>query len=264
MSKKITLKLIDEPSNKLRESIDSVGLQELAQSIQEVGLINPITVKRKGDRFEIITGNRRFLAHKIANLKTIDANIVKGSEENNESAKMAENLMREDLNPIEQANEILHMQTVLNMGAEKIGRKLGKTRRWVELKIELLKLPSELVDGLRQGLLNEKVARELAQIDEELERKRLTTYAIAHGATWKVVNDWVTNWKINKGFEAQIKNKELSQGEVEGTREVRVKCILCGEQGNIEMMRYEPCHRECFFELMVEIQKRERQQIKEG
>lgn len=256
MSEAVKIGLIDQPKKRTRESIDAGGIEELASSIREVGLINAITIKRVKKRYEIIAGNRRFLACKKLRLKVIEANIEKKTEVESEEIKLAENIIREDLNPIDIANELLYMENKLKITAEKIAKKQGKTKAWVEKKIALLKLPVDCINSIKERLISEKVGIELGKIDEALERKRLLSYAIAHGATWKVVNEWVINYKMNRGVEEQIKNKEVGQAEIKGQTVVKVKCMLCGKEGDITEMRYEPCHSECYVELMYEIQKR--------
>lgn len=256
MSEPVKINLIDEPKKRIRESIDLGGVQELAESIREVGLINAINIKKVKKRFEIIAGHRRYLACKMLGLKQIEANIEKKTEEEGEEIKIAENIIREDLNPIDIANALLYMENKLKMTAEKIAKKQGKTKNWVEKKIALLKLPVDCINSIKDKLISEKVGIELGKIDEAIERKRLLSYAIAHGATWKVVNEWVINYKMNRGVEEQIINKELGQAETQGQTTVKVKCMLCGKEGDITEMRYEPCHSECYVDLMHEIQKR--------
>jgi len=256
MSEPVKINLIDEPKKRIRESIDLGGVQELAGSIREVGLINAITIKRVKNRFEIIAGHRRYLACKMLGLKEIDANIEKKTEVESEEIKIAENIIREDLNPIDIANKLLYMENKLKVPAEKIAKRQGKTKNWVERKIMLLKLPVDCIDSIKERMISEKVGIELGKIEDTIERKRLLSYAIAHGATWKVVNDWVINYKTNRGIEERIINKELSHAETQGQTVVKVKCMLCGKEGDITEMRYEPCHSECYVELMYEIQKR--------
>ena len=256
MGRLIKLDEIDQPKKVIREKIDLERIEELATSIKELGLINDINLKKVGERYEIVAGHRRYLAHEKLGLKEIRATIEERTEEETEEIKIAENIMREDLNPIELANVLLYMQNKLKTPVPRIAKRLGKTVRWVEQKTKLLKLPPELIQALRDRLINEKVAKELENIDEEIERKRLLTYAIANGATWIVVNEWVRNYMINRGMQEQIVNEEMRQAEIQQRTVVKVKCMLCGEEAEITEMRYEPCHRECYYELMYEIQKR--------
>lgn len=256
VSEKIALDLISSPEFRVREKEPMEGIEELAESIRAIDLINPIQVKKVDEHFEVIAGERRFLAHKFLGLKEIKCDVVNKTDEEHEEIKLAENISRIDLNPIEMGIALLRLENGYKITSKQIARKLGKTERWVELKISLLKLPIDLIDALRSGLIGENVARELAQVDEDLERKRLLTFAVANGATWKVVNDWVTNWRINKGIGEQIINKEVSQAELQGRSTVVVKCMLCGENGDITEVRYEPCHKDCYLELILEIQKR--------
>lgn len=259
MSILVKIKDIIEPSIQVRESIGNDGVAELAESIKEIGLINAIQVKKVNSKYEIIAGQRRYLAHKYLEKDEIECRVINKSEEENEEIKLSENIIREDLNPIDLAKGLMLLENRFNITEARIAKKLGKSEMWVRNKIRLMRLPGDIIDAIKERLVNEKVGVELGKIEEREERKRLLMFAVANGATWKVVNDWVNNYKINRGIEYQIKDKEVSEAEISHRPVTKVKCMLCKGESDITEMRYEPCHKECYLELIFEMQKAEKE-----
>ena len=259
----IEMSKIIHPKITHRSQIDGSRIKELAQSISEVGLINPIQVKKLDGKYMIVAGERRYLACKEIGIKKIECKVVVKSEAEAEEVKLAENIMREDLNPIELAKAVLIAQQKFKVQSAKIARALGKTVRWLEKKLQLLNLPLAIQDAIARRLIPEKVGVELARVEEEIERDRLLTYAVAHGATWKVVNSWVESYLLSsKAKEKAIINEEKTR--VPGDqKEVQVTCILCAKKDDILKMQYEPVHPECLAELFYKIKVLDKEKQKE-
>ena len=264
MSEVINLDRIKRPQLKSRTKLDEDKIEELAQSIAEVGLIYPITIKRKNKAYEIIAGERRYLAFKKLGKKEIECIVVKTDDGKAEEIKLAENIMREDYNPIELAMAVLRVQKEKKLNIEKIARAIGKSKVWLEKKLNLLNLPLSIQDAIAKRLIAEKVGVELARIDEDIERERLLTYAIAHGVTWKVVNDWVESFLLSSRAKEKAIQQETEKGVTSDEREVQVNCLLCGDKDNILKMQYEPVHPECKAELWYNLRMAKQKQQKEG
>lgn len=255
----VLVKMTDiiEPSIQVRESIGNDGIEELAESIKEIGLINAVQVKKVKRKYEIIAGHRRYLAHRRLKKEEIECKVINKTAEENEEIKLSENLMREDLNPIDLAKGLMLLENKFNITEARIAKKLGKSEIWVRNKIRLMRLPADIITAIKDKLINEKVGVELGKIEEAEERKRLLMYAVANGATWKVVYDWVNNYKINRGIEYQIKDREVTEAELTHRPVTKVKCMLCKGEADITEMRYEPCHKECYMQFIFEMQKSE-------
>lgn len=156
-----------------REMFDEQALNELALSIKEHGVVQPITVRKVGDKYEIIAGERRFRASKLAGKKTVPA-LVKNYDDK-EAAKVAliENLQRKDLTPIEEARTYQTILKLDNLTQEELANDLGKAQSTVANKLRLLNLD----DTVQTALLNEKIserhARSLLNIEDKESQRRL-------------------------------------------------------------------------------------------
>ena len=151
-----------------REVFDDKALQELAASIKEHGVIQPIIVRRLGDKYEIIAGERRYKATIIAGFTKIPA-IIRNLDDK-ETAKVAllENLQRKDLSPIEEARTYQKILDLDSMTQEELGKTMGKSQAAVANKLRLLQLSDEVQEALLNNQISERHARSLLSvIDKE-------------------------------------------------------------------------------------------------
>jgi ParB family chromosome partitioning protein len=146
----VALSKISPNPDQPRSVFDEEALEELAASIRTIGLVQPITVREIGnDRYQIISGERRYRASIMADLDTVPAYIKKASDENIMEMALIENIQREDLNPIEIA---LALQTLIDnykLTQEKLSERIGKKRTTIANFLRLLKLPAEIQMGLK-------------------------------------------------------------------------------------------------------------------
>lgn len=174
--KVIDLNLIVPNPYQPRRIFDSTHLQDLAQSIEQYGVLQPIIVRKIGINFEIVAGERRFRASQILNLKTIPA-IIKNLSDN-EIAEMAliENLQREDLNFFEEAEGYAKLMTDFSITQEEIAKKIGKSQSTVANKLRLLNLSSAVRNEISVDVITERHARALLKLnDEQLQLNALKT-----------------------------------------------------------------------------------------
>ncbi len=164
----IALDLIEPNPNQPRSLFDEDALNDLAQSIREVGIIQPITLRQVADnRFQIIAGERRWRASQRAGLKTIPAYIRTIKDEKNlMEMALTENIQREDLNPIEVALAYQHLLEAPGMTQEKVSERVGKSRAAVANILRLLKLPAQVQLALRNKELDMGHARALLALDD--------------------------------------------------------------------------------------------------
>jgi ParB family chromosome partitioning protein len=140
-----------------RSNFDNDALVELAQSISELGIIQPITVRKNGLKFELISGERRFRASQIAGLEEIPAYVRLADDRNMLELAIVENLQREDLDPIEMAYSCKRMMDELGLTQEEVAHRLGKGRSTVTNFLRLLKLPAIIQAELRDINRNESL-----------------------------------------------------------------------------------------------------------
>ena len=160
----ILISKIKPNPNQPRKSFEDKSLKQLAQSIEEKGLITPITVKQDDNKYVIVAGERRYRAHKLLKKKRILAYVI-DAESNKDIMYMAliENIQREDLNPIEEAKGYRYLQDNLNSSITEIAKTVGKSRPAVSNTLRLLKLPSQIQDSILKGEINAGQARAILQ-----------------------------------------------------------------------------------------------------
>ena len=148
-AKNIPLSQIKPNPFQPREDFDTQSLEELTQSIKEKGVIQPILVRRKGDYYELIAGERRFRAANSLNLKEIPAIVKDAQDIDSLELSLIENIQREGLNPIEEAHAYQHLIDKFQVSQEKISEVLGKARVSITNTLRLLKLPHEIQEEMK-------------------------------------------------------------------------------------------------------------------
>ena len=173
-TKDIVGNIIDIPLEKIipnksqpRSYFGDQALSELAQSIESLGIIQPITVKKQDDKFLIISGERRFRASKIVGLKTIPAYVRLADDKELLEMALVENIQREDLNAIEVALTYQRFLEELEMTQEQLSQRIGKERSTITNAIRLLKLPPVIQDAIRNGIISAGHGRAILSLDDE-------------------------------------------------------------------------------------------------
>jgi ParB family chromosome partitioning protein len=165
-----------------RGHVDEARLQELAQSIRANGIIQPIVVRRIGDRFQIIAGERRWRAAKVAGLLRVPVvvrDVAPGQEQSLLEMALIENIQREDLNPIEEALAYRRLADEFHLKQEDIATAVGKDRASVANFVRLLKLPDEIRSEVSSGRLSMGHARALLSLADEADQRRIARDVIA-------------------------------------------------------------------------------------
>ena len=162
----IALSQIEPNPNQPRHEFDEQALQDLANSIREIGIIQPITLRQvASDKYQIIAGERRWRASQLAGLTAIPAYVRTVEDENVMEMALVENIQREDLNAIEIALAYEHLAETTGMTQEKISERVGKSRAAVTNYMRLLKLPAQVQMALKNKELDMGHARALLSID---------------------------------------------------------------------------------------------------
>lgn len=164
-----------------RRDFDPQGLQELADSIRQYGILQPATVRARGRDYELVAGERRLRAAKMAGLRELPCLIAQVDEEDSALLALMENLQRRDLNYMEEAVAIRQLVQRWGLSQEEAARKLGKSQSAVANKLRLLRLPESVVALLRQGELSERHARALLRLTDEAEQIAAAKTVIARG-----------------------------------------------------------------------------------
>ena len=163
----LEIRLIDPNREQPRRDFDEEALQELAASIQAVGVIQPIIVCREGERYTIVAGERRYRAARLAGLEQIPAIVRDWEKQTRLEAALIENLQRDDLNPVEEAMGVKKLMEETGLTQEQAAQRLGKSRPAVANLLRLLTLPESVIRMLREGKLTAGHARALVGLERE-------------------------------------------------------------------------------------------------
>lgn len=150
-----------------RRSFDEEGLEELAASIKEKGVLQPITVRGKGETFELVAGERRWRAAQVAGLSEIPAVVRELSDQEVMEIALIENLQREDLNPIEEAEAYQMLIREFELTQEEVAKAVGKGRPTIANRLRLLRLPDAVREWVASGQLSAGHAKILVMMDEK-------------------------------------------------------------------------------------------------
>lgn len=162
-----------------REDFDPQSIEELAQSIKEKGVIQPLLVRRKGDNYELIAGERRLRAANSLNIKEIPIIIKDVTDKDSLELALIENIQRQGLNPIEEAHAYQYLIDKFDVTQEKISEGLGKARTSVTNILRLLKLPQEIQQEIKKGRISFAHGRVLLETEDVNQQRRLAHEIIA-------------------------------------------------------------------------------------
>jgi len=159
-----------------RKHFSRDGLEELAASISEHGVLQPLTVRMRNGSYELIAGERRLRASKMLGLEEVPCIMLSVNMEESSIIALVENLQRKDLDVIEEAEGIAHLIRMYGMSQEEAARRLGKSQSSVANKLRLLKLPEDVLEWVRTAELSERHARALLRLRKPDEQR----YAVKH------------------------------------------------------------------------------------
>lgn len=174
-----------------REDFDSQSLEELTQSIKEKGIIQPIVVRRKGEGYELIAGERRLRAANLLNLKEIPVIIKDVADRDSLEISLIENIQRENLNPIEEAHAYQYLIDKFQVTQEKISEVLGKSRVSITNTLRLLNLPQEIQEEIKKGQLSFAHGRALLEVEDLNLQRRLAQEVISQGLSVRELENYI-------------------------------------------------------------------------
>ena len=183
----VELDMIEPNRKQPRKYFDEAALEELAASLKTYGMIQPIVVKKNGEYYEIIAGERRWRAAKIAGLVKVPVVIKKWEEGEAFEAALVENLQREDLNPMEEAESYQRLQEEFGLSQEKIAEKVGKSRSAITNSLRLLQLDPRVRNFVVENKLTGGHARTLLPVINGDEQFELAEYIIEEGLSVRAV-----------------------------------------------------------------------------
>lgn len=179
--KKLKINEIEPNKEQARKLFDEEAIEDLASSIKEYGVIQPIIVSKKNNYYEIIAGERRWRASKKAGLSEIPAIVRDDNDQRNKEISLIENIQREDLNPIEKARGIKQLMDEYNLTQQKVAEKLGKSRSSIANTVRILNLDERVINLALEGKLTEGHCKSLMSIDDPERQYKMAQYIIESG-----------------------------------------------------------------------------------
>ena len=238
-----------------RKSFDEDKLQELADSIQQHGLIQPIVLRKAGKGYEIVAGERRWRAARLIGLKQIPSIVKELTDEENMLLAIIENMQREDLNPIEEAEGLKQMIDTYGLTQEQVSVSVGKSRPYITNSLRLLKLAEYVKELTAAGKLSMGHARALAAIEDEDRQIELADRTVNEGLSVRQIE---TLAKENKAPEKKkTKKKKRKSADEKRVEEdlknalgTKVNLLRNGKRGKIEIEFYSKEELERLIELL--------------
>ncbi len=213
-----------------RRVFDREALRELADSIGRYGVLQPLAVRRWGGRYELVAGERRLRAARIAGLEEVPCLVLDVDEADSGVLALVENLQRQDLDFVEQARGIQRLIQNFALSQEEAARRLGKSPSAIANKLRLLKLPPDVLEGLREAGLSERHGRALLRLPENGQRREALEAVVARGMSVAQTEQYVDRLLRRAEEEAGQERRTLFV-----LKDVRV--FLNSLQHSVELMR---------------------------
>ena len=207
--KNLKITEVEPNRNQPRKNFDQEALEELAESIKEYGLIQPIIVTEKDGYYSIIAGERRWRACKLAGLEEIPVIVREDDEKKNNEIALIENIQREDLNPFEKALGIKNLMNAYDLTQEEVAKKLGKSRSAIANTIRILNLEPRVLEFAKQGKLTEGHCKALLAITDPEKQYMMAVDMIERGTTVREIEQ--RNKKMNQ---KQMSKEELKRANI--------------------------------------------------
>lgn len=188
----VPLSSLSAPEAPLRHAMERESLDELARSIAAVGVIQPLTVKQSVNGYEVVAGHRRLLACRAVGLSEVPVIVRADDDVTQVQVMLAENLERQNLNPVEEARTLQRGRDVLGLKIEELAQRSNRSEAWVRGRLDLLTWPMFALEALASGVASVAALRPLMEITNEVERDRLLICAIDAGATAAVTRQWAS------------------------------------------------------------------------
>ena len=223
-----------------RKTFDKEKLDDMAASIKEHGIIQPIIVRPSGKGYEIVAGERRYRAARAAGLKEVPCIIRELTDRENMLFAIIENMQREDLNPIEEAEGLHSMAETYNLTQEEISKSVGKSRPYITNSLRLLNLEPEVLELVRSGELSAGHGRTLLGCQDPAKQVQLAKRTVKEGLSVRVLEALVAGKPLRKKSLPRRKDPNLTSIEEDLKRSLgtKVRLVHNGKKGRIEIEYY--------------------------
>jgi len=238
--------LIDDPTKPLRSYTDQTLMEELKRSIAAVGIIEPLVVFEKGNRFEVIAGHRRLMAAQQIAMREVPCVVYKSQPEALEAIQLHENVHREDLNPADEAMFFAHLLEKFGGDTDDLARHVKQSREYVESRLNLLRGDPLILEALGKSEISLAVALELNKFQQEWYRRDCLHHAIDGGASARLVRAWRSKETAPAAAADTSTASSNTTADTPAAPPVTVfQCLYCGSSEEVYQMELEYIHRPC-------------------
>lgn len=223
----IPLEKIQVPENRLSSQLDPEQMEGLMESINRLGLINPVSVKESNGQYILIAGMNRLLALSALGKATAPAFVYTGDDTPINVINISENLHRGNTNPMDEAVSIRDLMNIKSYTLEFTAQMLGRSQEWLKGRLELLSLPDDLQADLRAKRLSIAVCTQLAYVSDLNLRRQIATRAIDYSASAKTVKQWVDTI-LGTPLTQQARVHDVGKGLLQAKDpDVTLECLSC-------------------------------------
>ena len=244
----VSTDLIDDPERPMRTDITPASVEDLVLSIKQVGIIEPLIIKPKNNRYEVIAGHRRLVACKLAKLLQVPCYIRKASNEETEMLKIHENLYRAEISPAEEAIHFSYLIDKQKMTPLKISQLIQKSSSYVMDRLAILEYPGFLKEAMVNGEISFAVAREFARFGDLKQMQSAVYYARRSGMTSDMARKWVKDFQRTK----EDPHNEIQTTRDEGNGQNQIEhtstCVYCREPVKLLEAAVVYMHEKCLHE----------------
>lgn len=240
--KEVFVDKIDDPKSPMRTEIRDETIWELADNIKQNGLINPITLKKVGERYEVVAGHRRFTAIKLLGHIKINA-IVRDLNESEAFAVMAsENLERKDVDIVDEAKFIKEFMDKTGLDAKETAIKLRRSEKYVIDRLLVTEMPDFVQDYIKEGKLKLGVALALGQIENPVIREKWLHLGAEQGISVATAQYQAQDYKANKNLYDGIVEENSESNDLIPPKAVMMKCAIDGHDYDIRLIKHIPIY----------------------
>jgi len=238
VSHELEVRLISDNRFQPRQNYDEARLDELASSIKEKGFLQPIVVRKTGDGYEVIAGERRLKAARKLGLARVPVVIKTATDKEVLELALVENIQREDLNPVEKAMSYRRFMEEFSYTQEDVAKAIGKDRVTVANLLRILKLPDEIREAIVDGKISEGHARALVSVDDQNAQMLLFRETVQKGFSVREVEARAKkmssdgNGKVGRKQKATLKDPEVVSLEEELRQILGTKVLIENKRGN--------------------------------
>lgn len=218
----LDLKMIEVNPNQPRTNFNEEALQELASSIKELGVIQPITVRKLGfNKYQLVSGERRFRASKLMGLETIPAYVRIANDQESLEMALVENIQREDLDPIEIALSYQRLIDEINLTQEQMSDRVGKKRSTISNYLRLLKLDPIIQTGMRDGFISMGHGRAIINIEDQTIQLEIYEKILSHQLSVRETEELVRKFNsTNQVIVTKTVSQELPKYIKKGLKDI--------------------------------------------